>query len=154
MVEKAELTLDLERPWVAEGGPDGLARGVCRLFDAMDYAPLIEVPLASGRRVDVLAVNRRGGFAIAEIKSSVQDFRSDGKWLEYLPYCDQFYFAVGGDFPRDILPEGVGVIVADRFGAECVRPAPKDPMAAGLRRKQSVRFARIAASRLRFLYQE
>jgi len=153
MLDKAELALDLTRSWLPKQHADGLARGVCRLFQAMDYAPMVEVPLASGRRVDVLAVSRRGIFAIAEIKSSLEDYRSDAKWREYLDYCDRFYFAVGVDFPLDTLPEDVGVILADRFGAERIREAPHSPMTSGYRRKQAVRFGRIAASRLRHLYE-
>lgn len=154
MPDKAELTLDLARPWVAERRAEGLGRGVCRLFDAMGFAPLIEVRLSSGRRVDVLAQNRRGQFAVAEVKSSLADFRSDNKWAEYLPFCDQFYFAVSGDFPRDVLPENVGVILADRFGAEILTPAPVVAMGGALRRRQAVRFGRIATHRLRFLHSE
>ncbi len=154
MPESPELTLDLARPCVAEGRAEGLARGVCRLLDAMGYAPLVEVPLASGRRVDVLAQDRRGRFVVAEVKSSLADFRADAKWPEYLAFCDQFYFAVGDAFPREVLPESVGILVADRFGAELVREAPLTTMAAGLRRKQAVRFGRIAANRLRFFHEE
>lgn len=29
-----------------------------------------------------------------EIKVSVSDFNRDSKWVEYLPYCEKFYFAV------------------------------------------------------------
>ncbi len=150
---RAELELDLTRPSVAEGRAEGLARGVCRLLDAMGYTPLTELPLASGRRADVVGLDGRGRFALVEIKASAADFKSDTKWPEYLPHCDRFYFAVGNGFPSEILPPGVGLIVADRFGAEVVRPAPLEPMGAGLRRRQTLRFARIAGNRMRARYQ-
>jgi hypothetical protein len=148
MAGKSELALDLTRPWLAERRADGLARGVCRLLDALGYSPLIEVPLASGRRADVLAMDGQGRFVIVEIKSGLADFRNDGKWPGYLPYCDRLYFAVNGEFPVAELPEHAGVVVADRYGAEIIREAPI------ARRRQAIRFARIAANRLRFLYEE
>jgi hypothetical protein len=149
-----QLALDLARPCITEGRAEGLSRGVCRLLDAMGFCPLVEVPLASGRRVDVLGQDRKGRFVVAEIKSSLADFRSDAKWPEYLAFCDQLYFAVSREFPLDVLPETIGIIIADRFGAEMLREAPTETMASGLRRKQAVRFGRIAANRLRFFYEE
>ena len=47
MATTAQLALDLARPCVAEGRAEGLARGVCRLLDAMGVCPLVEVPPAS-----------------------------------------------------------------------------------------------------------
>lgn len=148
------LALDLARAFAAGEPAPGLARGVCRLLDAMGYTPLCEAPLGTARRADVLAMSARGRFVIVEIKSGLADFRADQKWPDYLAHCDRFYFAVGADFPRAVLPANTGLLIADRFGAELVREAPLAPMAAGLRRRQSVRFGRIAANRLRFLFDE
>lgn len=106
------------------------------------------MPLGIGRRVDVIGLNRRGIYVVVETKASSADFRADRKWRDYLPYCDSFYFAVGKDFPRQILPRECGLIVADRFGGEIVRPAPIVSMTATIRRRQTIRFARFAASRL------
>ena len=150
----AELALDLARPCVAEGRAEGLARGVCRLLDAMGICPLVEVPLGTGRRADVLGQDGKGRFTIVEIKSGLADFRADCKWEDYRRHCDRLYFAVGSAFPLDVLPANAGVIVADRFGAEIRREAPLEPMAAGLRRRQAIRFGRIAANRLRFFHEE
>ena len=136
----AELALDLARPCVAEGRAEGLARGVCRLLDAMGVCPLVEVPLGTGRRADVLGQDGKGRFTVVEIKSGLADFRADTKWEDYRDHCDRLYFAVGSDFPPGVLPASVGVIVADRFGAEIRREAPLEPMAAGLRRRQAIRF--------------
>ena len=61
---------------------------------------------------------------------------------------------MGSEFPLDVLPASVGTIVADRFGAEIRREAPLEPMATGLRRRQAIRFGRIAANRLRFFHEE
>jgi hypothetical protein len=152
MAGQGELALDITRPWQSEQSANGLARGVCRLLQAMDCVPLAEFPLSSGRRADILALDRRGGFTLVEIKSCLADFRSDGKWPDYLPHCDRFYFAVNAEFPRAELPREAGIILADGFNAECLREAPSQPMSAALRRKQTLRFARIAGNRLRFLH--
>ena len=154
MATTAQLALDLARPCVAEGRAEGLARGVCRLLDSMGVCPLVEVPLGSGRRADVLGQDGKGRFTIVEIKSGLADFRADAKWEDYRSHCDRLYFAVGSEFPLDVLPASVGVIVADRFGAEIRREAPLEPMATGLRRRQAIRFGRIAANRLRFFHEE
>src|ERR1700687_4264050 len=90
-----------------------LARGVARALAQRGYATLTEVSLANGRRADVIGLGRGGELVIVEVKSSVQDFRSDAKWPEYREFCDRFYFAVGADFPQALIPEECGLIVAD-----------------------------------------
>ncbi len=73
-----------------------LARGVCRALADHGLATLTEFTLGSGRRVDVIGLDRRGQVTIVEIKTCLEDFRSDHKWPEYLGFCDRFYFAVYG----------------------------------------------------------
>ncbi|MDP6473392.1 MAG: MmcB family DNA repair protein [Alphaproteobacteria bacterium] len=153
MITQGELALDTTRPWREETSAIGLARGVCRLMQALDCVALAEFPLSGGRRADILALDRRGEFVIVEIKSGLADFRGDSKWPDYLPHCDRFYFAVAADFPLDELPPEAGIMLADGHGAECLREAPPRAMQAALRRKQTLRFARIAGNRLRFLHE-
>ncbi len=118
------------------------------LVDA-GLTPLPEFTLPSGRRADIAALDRDGTITIVEIKSSVADFRSDQKWPEYAEYCDRFFFAVKPDFPREILPGDCGLILADRYGAEILRPAQEGPSLPAARRKVlTLRFARVAALRL------
>lgn len=38
---------------------------------------------------------------------------------EIVPLC-RFFFAVDAEFPVEVLPQGVGLIIADRCGAEIV----------------------------------
>ena len=57
-------------------------RGVCRLLREAGFATLTEFTLASGRRADIIALNGAGLIWIVEIKSSLEDFRADGKWYE------------------------------------------------------------------------
>ena len=126
-----------------------LARGVCRSFDHLGYASLLEFPLANGRRADVLALGKGGELVIVEIKSSAADFRADQKWSSYRGYADRLYFAVANGFPTPLIPEECGLMVADAFGAAVLREGQTTPLAAGRRRAVTLRFARIAAARLR-----
>jgi hypothetical protein len=133
---------------------DLLARGVARLLADLGYSSLSEFTLRSGRRADVAAIDRKGRILIVEIKRSLADFRSDGKWPEYIDYCDAFYFAVPQEFPRDVLPDEPGLMLADRYGAAIIRPA-RDAAAtsvhASRRREVLVRFGVTAANRLQRL---
>ncbi len=125
-----------------------LARGVGRLFFELGIAALTELPLANGRRVDVIGLGRDGAVHVVEIKSCRTDFVTDRKWPDYLGFADFFYFAVGAAFPCGLLPADEGLILADRFGGELVRPACRRPLPAARRKALTLRFARAAAGRL------
>lgn len=125
-----------------------IARGVCRAFALRRLASLTEFTLKSGRRADVIALDGAGEIAIVEVKSSRADFVSDAKWADYLEFCDRFYFAVPPEFPRELLPGGCGLIVADGYGAEILRDAPAERLHASRRRAVMLRFARTASQRL------
>src|ERR1700753_3573128 len=103
-MEAVELSFAVSRP----EGTDAVTRGAARLFVALGYAPLAEVGLPNGRRADIMALGPRGEIAIAEVKSSLEYYRTDRKWGEYAPFCEAFYFAVAPHFPREILPAGPG----------------------------------------------
>ena len=122
-----------------------LAGGVQVLFTALGYASMTEVKLRSGRRVDVMGINEKGHILVAEVKSGPADFRSDGKWADYLDFCDGFYFAVADDFPQGLLPDDQGLIIADPFHAEILRPSQNFTLNATRRRNVTLRFARQAA---------
>jgi hypothetical protein len=126
-----------------------LARGVCRALEQLGYANLVEFPLANGRRADILAIGKGGDLVIVEVKSSVADFRADRKWTTYRDFSDRLYFAVANDFPRALIPDECGLMVADPFGAALLREGSTRPLSPGRRRALTLRFARIAAARLR-----
>lgn len=133
--------------------PDGRAaqivRGVQAMLAESSWVSLTEVSLASGRRADVLALSPKGEICIVEVKSCLQDFRTDRKWPEYSPWCDQFLFAVDCDFPQPHLPAEAGLIVADAFGGAIIRPsAPMERLAAARRKAITLAFGRLAAARL------
>ena len=127
----------------------GLVLGVQALFYDLGYCSITEMRLSSGRRVDVIGLDRRGRFAVAEIKTNPADLRSDQKWPEYLAFCDLFYFAVPVNFPIEIVPTETGLIVADQFGGEILRPSQHHIMTMGRRNRQIMQFARTAGMRLR-----
>lgn len=124
-----------------------VTRGAARLLTALGYAPLSEVTLPNGRRADLMALGPKGQIFIVEVKSGIEDFRVDLKWPEYLPYCDAFAFAVAPEFPREILPEAPGLIVADGFGGAILREAPVEPLAGARRKALTLAFARLGAMR-------
>jgi len=124
-----------------------VTRGAARLMVDLGYAPLLEVGLPNGRRADVMALGPRGEIAICEVKSGAQDYLTDRKWGEYLPFCDRFYFAVAPEFPQDLLPPEPGLIVADGFGGAVVREPPHIPLAGARRKALTLAFARLAAGR-------
>ena len=124
-----------------------VTRGAARLLAALDYAPLAEVCLPNGRRADLMALGPKGDIVIVEVKSGPEDYLADRKWGEYLPYCDAFYFAVAPEFPRQLLPEEPGLIVADGFGGAVLRDAPSIPLAPARRKALTLAFGRLAAMR-------
>ena len=125
--------------------------GATRCLIHAGYAPIWEFTLANNRRADICGLSHKGELVIVEVKSGVEDFRTDAKWPEYAPYCDLFYFAVAPDFPVDLIPahgeQAPGLIVADGFGAEIVRRAPRFDLAPARRKAVTLSFARHAASR-------
>ena len=125
-----------------------VARGVSRMLLAEGMSPIVEFSLPNGRRLDVAALGSDGTIVGVEIKVSLADLAADGKWPDYLPFCEVFYFAVPPDFPLATLPASTGLIVADRFGGAIVRDAARTPIHPSRRRALTLRFAQTAACRL------
>lgn len=142
---------ELEQPDEPHTRPEitaALARGVTRLLYDHGLASVLEVPLANGRRADVMGLAGGGEIWIVETKSCLEDYAVDQKWPDYQDYCDRFFFAVTEDFPRELIPEHVGLIVADGFGGAILREAPSKPLAGARRKAVTLQFARLAAFRL------
>lgn len=125
-----------------------IARGAARLLARHDMRCISELSLASGRRADLVALGPKGEIWIVEIKSSLDDYRVDAKWPEYRAFCDRLYFAVAADFPAEIIPDDVGLMICDRFGGEVIREAPGHELPSARRRALLMSFARVAAGRL------
>ncbi|UWQ22673.1 MmcB family DNA repair protein [Jannaschia sp. W003] len=142
----------LDRPALLPDAPmqpgQLLARGVARHLRDHDFCCLEEFVPDRGLRIDVMAMGPKSEFWVIECKSSRADFMSDLKWRNYLPFADRFFFAVDCDFPTEILPGDVGLIIGDAFGAEVIRMPEGTPLPQAKRRKLTVRFARTAAQRL------
>ncbi len=130
-----------------------VSRGVMRLFARNDIWCLSEMPLRNNRRADLMGVDAKGQIVIVEIKVARNDLLGDGKWPDYLDFCDRFYWALAPGLDRspldspDYQPGSCGVIVADGYDAEILRPAPLHPLAAARRKKEIERLARTALRR-------
>lgn len=123
-------------------------REAARLCRQMGWAPLHEVALPNGRRADILALRPDGDFVCVEVKSGPVDFLTDRKWPEYRDFSDALYFAVDGEFPLDLLPLDVGLIVTAEREAAVLRESSPHRMAPARRRALMMRFASLAACRL------
>ena len=125
-----------------------VCRGTCRLLRQAGYSVLLELPLPDGRRADIMAITANGDLTIVEVKSSIEDWRVDQKWPDYLDWCDQLFFAVPIDFPQELIAQEVGLIVADAYGAEILRRPMRQPLAAARRKSLLIDCARLASERL------
>ncbi|MGA7809132.1 MmcB family DNA repair protein [Bradyrhizobium sp.] len=125
-----------------------VARGSARLLRALGFACISELPLPSGRRADLVALNERNEIWIVEIKSSLEDLRADQKWQDYRAHCDRLFFAFTQDLPCEIFPKETGLIVADAYGAHLLCEAPEHRLPAPTRKLMTVRFAIAAAQRI------
>ena len=123
-------------------------RGVGRFLRARGLVMVTELPLATGRRAAAVAVAPSGEVWIVEVKSSIEDFRTDQKWPDYRLSCDRLFFATHTAVPADIFPEDAGLMVADAYGADLLRDAPEHRLAAATRKALLIRFAQAAAARL------
>jgi hypothetical protein len=128
-----------------------VARGTTRLLHQFGFSAVSELVLPSGRRADLVALNTAGDIWIVEIKSSIEDFRADQKWMDYRLHCDRLFFATTIEVPCEIFPKDTGLIVADAFGAHVVCEAPQHRLHASTRRSMMLSFARCAALRLQAL---
>lgn len=130
-----------------------VARGIKRLFARNDIWCIEEMALKNNRRADLMGIDPRGRLIIVEIKVARGDLLGDNKWPDYLEFCDKFYWGVPPGLDRSPLeterysPERCGVIVADGYDAEIVRPASTQPLAAARRKAQVERLARKAMRR-------
>lgn len=130
-----------------------VCRGIQRLFARNDIWLVPEMPLRNGRRADLMGLDTKGRIVIVEVKVQRGDLLGDGKWPDYLDFCDRFYWGLPPQIDRNILdgadyrPDCCGIVVADGYDGEIVRPAPLHPLAAARRKTEVERLARAAMRR-------
>ncbi len=130
-----------------------VARGICRLFARNGIWCIPEMPLRSNRRADLMGIDAKGHLVIVEIKVSKADLLGDAKWPDYLEHCDRFYWGLAAHLDRAcmeteaFLPGRCGLIVADGYDAEILRPAATVPLNAARRKAEVERLARAALRR-------
>jgi hypothetical protein len=133
---------------------DAVARGICRLFARNDIWCVGEMQLRSNRRADLMGIDPKGQLVIVEIKVSRADLLGDSKWTDYLDHCDRFYWGLAAHLDPACMateafkPERCGLIMADGYDAEIIRPAPTVPLAAARRKVETERLARTVLRRL------
>jgi len=134
-----------------------VVRGICRLFARNDIWVIPEMPLRNNRRADLMGIDGKGRIVIVEIKTARGDLMGDDKWPDYLDFCDRFFWGVPPELDRacleseDFRPDLCGVIVADEYDAEIIRPSPSHPLAAARRKVEVERLARTALRRHAYL---
>ncbi len=134
-------------------GAQSVARGISRLFGRNGIWCIPEMSLRNGRRADLMGIDPKGQIIIVEIKVARADLLGDQKWPEYLDYCDRFYWGLPPEMDPTPLgtegfqPENCGLIFADAYDAEILRPAPSRPLAAARRKVEVERLARNALRR-------
>lgn len=118
-----------------------VARGVTRLFARHAIWMMGEYSLPNKKRADLLGLDKAGNIIIIEIKVAKADLLGDQKWTEYLDFCDQFYWALSPNLDSNIvngelfMPQRTGLIVADQYDAEILRPASRNALAPARRTK-------------------
>ena len=142
----------LEQP-AQEREARAVARGISRLFARNNIWCLPEMPLRNGRRADLMGLDEKGRIVIVEIKVARADLLGDAKWPDYLDFCDRFFWGLPPHLDRacleqpEFFPERCGVIVADGYDAEILRPAPSLALSAARRKVEVERLARTALRR-------
>ena len=130
-----------------------VVRGVTRLLYQQGWMALNEVALPNGRRADIIALGPKGQIRIVEVKVARSDLVGDAKWPEYLPWCDEFFWAISATLDPDWIPvmdgcDGCGLMVADRYDAAIVRDAALRPLPVARRKSEWLRLTRIAMHRI------
>lgn len=139
-------------------GAAAVARGIARLFRRNQLWVAPEIALPNGRRADLMGIDARGAIVIVEIKVSRADLLGDSKWPEYLDYCDRFYWGLSPALDANLVsapaffPERTGLIVADAYDAEIIRPAPTHALPPARRKSETVRLAAVALRRLHHIH--
>lgn len=152
-------TIDIPFSSVTDGPmrSEEVARGVSRMFYRHQIMVQGEVTLKGHRRADLMGITAKGDVVIVEIKCSRADLLGDQKWQDYLEHCDQYYWAVPAGFdlsPFDqefFMPERCGLIVADSYDAEMIRPAKRVALAPARRKVEVQNLAVKAMRRMMFM---
>lgn len=138
-------------------GARAVARGIGRLFRRNQIWVAAEVALPNGRRADLMGIDARGAIVIVEIKVARADLLGDAKWPEYLDFCDRFYWGLPPGLDAALAataafrPDVTGLIVADAYDAQIIRPAATRPLAPARRKSETARLAALALRRLSHL---
>lgn len=110
------------------------------------------------RRLDLLCMDTKLNLVGVEIKSGKADYKSDSKWMDYLPFTNKLYLflppkLVESKFYQQILsdikPYGIGVMTLTPLGnVKVIKPAKRREVADKVSMKLLIKMAwRGGASR-------
>ncbi len=128
-----------------------IARGTGRLLLSLGFSCVAELPLASGRRADLVGLDAGGEIWIVEIKSSVADFRADQKWQDYRMHCDRLFFATCDRRAVRDLPARYRADCSRRLRRACGLRGARASAGRGHPQMMMLAFARAAALRMQAL---
>lgn len=74
------------------------------------------------RRADMIGVRLSGELVLVEVKSSVADWKADKKYLDYLPFCNKFYWCMTEDVFKKLEPMLVALNKEHGLGALLLSP--------------------------------
>jgi hypothetical protein len=152
-MQEQSCGFDIEGTPLAMINAPHVSRGVLRLFARNDIWCLTEMPLRGGRRADIMGIDSKGRIVIVEIKVARGDLLGDAKWTDYLEFCDRFYWGLAPHLDRACMeteafrPDVCGLIVADEYDAEILRPAASLALAPTRRKVEVERLARASMRR-------
>ena len=124
-----------------------ILRGVSRFLAERGECSLAEFTLKSGRRVDLIALDRKGIVTVVEIKSSVADYRSDKSGMNTSSIATVFFSRLPPIFLLRCCQNRVASF-SPTVLALCPSRAARGHVQCARRKALMLRFARTSAARL------
>ena len=75
------------------------------------YSPIQQLSFPNGQRLGVAAIGPGGQILEVKIQVALANLCGNGKWPDYLDYCDLFYFAMPPNLPHAHVPHETGLIM-------------------------------------------
>lgn len=117
------------------------------------FIAVAEFTLPNGKRADIFAYNE-SQIIIFEIKVSHRDLTTDQKWMDYLPYCHDFYFLTPSDLQftvtKKIRDSKCGQYVETANSIKLIKPDERDIQE--VNQKDELKFAAAQLLSRKFIY--
>lgn len=117
------------------------------------FIAVAEFTLPNGKRADIFAYNE-SQIIIFEIKVSHGDLTTDQKWMDYLPYCHDFYFLTPSDLQftvtKKIRDSKCGQYVETANSIKLIKPDERNIQQ--VNQKDELKFAAAQLLSRKFIY--